>query len=52
MSLDTGDMKLVHSATMSVRYYAQCSMNLVERMDIKYRSFKDGLDLIGWQDKV
>lgn len=45
MSLDTGDVKQVHSTTRSVRCYAGCSMNFVERMDIKCRSSKDGLDL-------
>lgn len=40
---DTGDVKQVHSTDTCLRYYARYSF--VERMNIKYRYLKDGLDL-------
>lgn len=38
-------MELTHSTNMFVRYCARYSIHFVERMNIKYRCLKDGLDL-------
>lgn len=40
-----GEVKQMHSTDMCVRYYARYSIHFVERMNIKYRYLKDGLDL-------